>query len=72
MAHQVRELVEALPENDREILLLRYVEELDNSEAALLLSIEPGTARKRHGRALKRLLSAMIESGLASTEDDYR
>ena len=65
MAQRVRELVETLPKNDREILLLRYVEELSNAEAALILSIDPGTARKRHGRALKRLLAAMIEAGLA-------
>ena len=50
--------------NDREILLLRYVEQLSNAEAAKLLSIEPATARKRHGRGLKRLLAAMIAAGI--------
>ncbi len=69
IAHRVRELVDDLPENDREILLLRYVEQLSNAEAAKLLSIEPATARKRHGRGLKRLLAAMIAAGLAASND---
>ena len=69
MAQRVRELVEQLPEIDREILLLRYIEQLSNAEAAELLDIDPDTARKRHGRALKRLLSAMVDSGLAGPQD---
>ena len=69
MAQRVRELVEELPEIAREILLLRYIEQLSNAEAAELLDIDPDTARKRHGRALKRLLAAMIESGLANPQD---
>jgi RNA polymerase sigma-70 factor (ECF subfamily) len=72
MAAQVRELLETLPDIDREILLLRYVEQLSNAEAAELLSIDPATARKRHGRALKRLLKLMIESGLAIPDSESR
>ncbi len=64
-AERVRELVERLPETDREVLLLRYVEALSNGEAAELLGVDPATARKRHGRALKRLLSEMVQAGLA-------
>lgn len=70
MATQVRTILEALPEIDREILLLRYVEQLSNTEASELLAIDPATARKRHGRALKRLLAAMIEAGLAIPENE--
>lgn len=64
-AAMVRKAVESMPENDRDILLLRYVEGLSNAEAAEVLTIDPATARKRHGRALKRLLKVMIETGLA-------
>jgi RNA polymerase sigma-70 factor (ECF subfamily) len=69
MAQRVRKLVEELPEIDREILLLRYIEQLSNAEAAEVLAIDPDNARKRHGRALKRLLAAMIDSGLANPQD---
>ena len=44
-----------LDENDREILLLRYVEGLDLSEAADILGIAANAARMRHLRALQRL-----------------
>lgn len=64
-ADQIRQAVESMAENDREILLLRYVEGLSNAEASEVLTIDPATARKRHGRALKRLLSVMVEAGLA-------
>ncbi len=64
LAERVRQIIETLPEADREMLILRYVEELSNSEAAELLGIERATARQRHGRALKRLLSSMARSGL--------
>lgn len=69
MAERVRGLIEELPENDREILLLRYIEELTNAEAAELLNIDPGTARKRHGRALKKLLVLLAKAGIHDVQD---
>ena len=68
-ADTVRKAVESMPENDREILLLRYVEGLSNAEASEVLTIDPATARKRHGRALKRLLSVMVQAGIAPKTD---
>jgi RNA polymerase sigma-70 factor (ECF subfamily) len=47
--------LEELDEVDREIILLRYFEELSNSEAARVLEIEANTASQRHLRALKNL-----------------
>lgn len=38
-----------------EIIALRAFEMLSNPEAALVLEIQPGTARQRYWRALKRL-----------------
>ena len=67
MAAKVRSLIEGMSELDREILVLRYIEDLNNTEAAELLEIDQATARKRHGRALKRFLELIIENGLANT-----
>lgn len=42
-------------EIDREILVLRHIEELSISEAAAELNISVDTAKKRHLRAIRRL-----------------
>ena len=68
-ARQIRRTIDAMPEHDREVLLLRYVEELTNAEVAELLAIEPDCARKRHGRALHRLLALMVASGLVEAPE---
>jgi RNA polymerase sigma-70 factor (ECF subfamily) len=52
---KLHETFARLEERDREILLLRYLEGLDLSEAAAVLSIAPNAARMRHLRALQRL-----------------
>lgn len=52
---RVRRAIERLPEDDREVLMLRQYEGLDNAEAAAALGITPGAASKRFGRALRRL-----------------
>ena len=44
---------------DREILVLRYFEELSTSEAAKELGIKRSTAGKRYLAALKRLKQAL-------------
>lgn len=55
LARQIQEALASLSQNDREILLMRYVENFSNQEVAYLLEIHPDTASKRHGRALLRL-----------------
>ncbi len=72
LAERVRQLMENMPEKDREILTLRYVEELTNTEAAEVLKIHAAAARKRHGRAMKRLLEMIVESGLADPNEMSR
>jgi RNA polymerase sigma-70 factor, ECF subfamily len=54
-AQLIRAAIEQMGETDREILLLRHIEELTNNEAAEALEIDPAAARKRHGRAIRRL-----------------
>jgi len=47
---------------DREILLLRHVEQLDTVEAAAVLGIGESAAKMRHLRAVDRLRSILSES----------
>ena len=51
----VAQAIDGLPELDREILIMRNVEDLNFNEIAVSLDIEPAAARKRFGRALLRL-----------------
>jgi hypothetical protein len=51
-----------LADADREILLLRHAEELPFDEISCLLDITPATARKRFGRALIRLQTALTDA----------
>lgn len=44
-----------LPERDREVLVLRYLEQLSTSEIAAVLGISEGAVKTRHTRALARL-----------------
>ncbi len=55
MAQRVRELVEDLPEIDREILLLRYFQQLEIDELATALRITRAAADQRLTRARQRL-----------------
>ena len=48
-----------LEEIDREIIVLRHLEELTNGEAAQELNIKPFAASKRYLRAMKRLATVM-------------
>lgn len=53
--HLMEQAIEKLEAIDREILVLRHIELLDNQEAAEELQISTSTCRKRHFRALQRL-----------------
>jgi RNA polymerase sigma-70 factor (ECF subfamily) len=64
LAERVSRAVAGLAEADREILLMRHVEELPYEEIACLLEIEPPAARKRYGRALIRLQKVLTDHGL--------
>lgn len=64
LAEQVRDLIESLNENDREMLTLRHAEGLTNGEISEALNLDPKTARKRYGRALRRLVEKAATAGL--------
>jgi RNA polymerase sigma-70 factor (ECF subfamily) len=59
-AQRVRAAVAALPDLDREILLLRNFEGLSFEEISCLLGIQGAAARQRHGRALVRLTRLLV------------
>ena len=52
---EVRAALERLPERDREVLALRYLEQLTAAEAAAVLGVSEGGVRVRVLRALRRL-----------------
>jgi RNA polymerase sigma-70 factor (ECF subfamily) len=56
---ELRTALAALEEADREVLILRHLEEWSNNEIALILGIDKYAASKRYLRALERLRRAM-------------
>jgi RNA polymerase sigma-70 factor (ECF subfamily) len=64
LMRRVQQALTALSETDREVLLMRHVEELPYSTVARILDTEPAAARKRYGRALLRLRAVLVEAGL--------
>ena len=50
-----------LGERDREVLVLRYLEQLSTADIAGVLEISPGAVRVRHTRALTRLHALLGE-----------
>lgn len=58
--------IDALEEQDREIILMRHAEHLGNAETAQALEISPAAAGMRYLRAIRRLRAAL---GGAATEE---
>ncbi len=52
---RVRQALTQLPERDREVLVLRHLEQLSVADTAEVLGITPGAVKARHVRALERL-----------------
>lgn len=52
---QLRAALERLAERDREVLILRHLEQLSTREIAAVLGITEGAVKARHVRALERL-----------------
>jgi RNA polymerase sigma-70 factor (ECF subfamily) len=52
---RVRAALDRLAEPDRQVLVLRYLEQLSHAEIAAVLGIKEGAVKTRHVRALERL-----------------
>lgn len=59
---RAREALQQLPERDREVLVLRYLEQLSTADTAAVLEITLSAAKLRHLRALERLRRLMGHS----------
>jgi RNA polymerase sigma-70 factor (ECF subfamily) len=59
LRERIRRILSELPDMDREILILKHLEELTNSEAAAVLGITVVAAKKRYLRALGRVRKLM-------------
>jgi RNA polymerase sigma-70 factor (ECF subfamily) len=60
---RVRAALRQLPETDRELLVLRYLEGLSMSETAAVLGVRVGAAKMRHRRALEALRPYLAGEG---------
>jgi RNA polymerase sigma-70 factor, ECF subfamily len=58
---RVRAALEALEPHDREVLVLRYLEQLTTKEIAAVLGINEAAVKTRHRRALERLRRRLDE-----------
>lgn len=58
-AQQLEASLARLPEIDREILILRHIEELSNNESAEILGIHKAASTNRYRRALRRLKESL-------------
>ena len=58
---RVRAALESLPDRDREVLVLRYLEDLSTEDAASVLGVGAGAVKMRLVRALQRLRDALDE-----------
>jgi RNA polymerase sigma-70 factor (ECF subfamily) len=55
LRQRVREALGRLPPRDREVLMLRHLEQLTTAETAAVLGVSEGAVKTRHLRALQRL-----------------
>lgn len=67
MLKQLRVALQSLAAIDRQVLVLRHLEELSNHEVAEILGIDRFAASKRYLRALQRLRTAMLAKGTSET-----
>jgi RNA polymerase sigma-70 factor (ECF subfamily) len=68
LARRVHQILDQLPDADREVLIMRNLEERSYQEIACILEIDPAVARKRHGRALIRLHALLADDGLMDSQ----
>jgi RNA polymerase sigma-70 factor (ECF subfamily) len=61
--------IDGLPEDDREIILMRHTEQLTNQEVAGVLGLTEAAASMRYLRALRRLRAVLVPDGEPSKDD---
>lgn len=57
----VRRQLALLPDRQREVLVCRYLLELDEKETCTVLGLSPGTVKSRTSRALRRLRAELAQ-----------
>jgi RNA polymerase sigma-70 factor, ECF subfamily len=62
LRQRVRDALGRLAERDREVLVLRYLEQLSLAEVAAVVGASEGAVKTRHARALLRL-QALLDEG---------
>jgi RNA polymerase sigma-70 factor (ECF subfamily) len=62
IAQRFRQAVSALNDDDREVIRMRYFEQLSNQDVAAELGLTEAAASMRHLRALRRLRS-LLDAG---------
>ena len=65
---RVRAALELLTEQEREILILKYLEEMKTREIAVVLGIDEGSVRRRHRLAAQRLATLLDSNNDRSIE----
>ncbi len=63
MADRLRTALEDLAADDREILVLRHLEQLSAEETAAVMGLSPAAAKSRHFRAIQRLHLRLTADG---------
>ena len=61
LRQRIRAALEAAPPRDRQVLVMRHLEEMTAAEIAAALGITERAAKARHTRALERLRSLLGE-----------
>jgi RNA polymerase sigma-70 factor, ECF subfamily len=64
----VQRAVQALPPDEREVLVLRGIEQLSNRDVARLLGVDDSAVTRRYQRALHRLKTELPQSVLAELD----
>jgi RNA polymerase sigma-70 factor (ECF subfamily) len=65
---RVQAALARLDDSDREVLVLRYLEQLSNPETAAVLAIGESAAKMRHMRALERLRALLLDGNVNEDE----
>jgi RNA polymerase sigma-70 factor (ECF subfamily) len=66
----MREHVARLSEKQREVLLLRYYQDMNEAEIAEVLGIPRGTVKSRLHAAVKSLRERVVEAGVTGVEGE--